>query len=773
MCAYRHRGGDTMHLKWGMARYADGSQYSGAFQAGRPHTSSGSTATLKQHERVDGGSRWGPLTAVYTGEFQNGVRCGQGKYEVMGSDGKPGITYNGSWADNRRNGAGKQEVVRAMQAEVGYESYDGEWKKDIREGKGTMIFRGEDDSKAAPYKFIGAFAGNNRTGKGKMYLGKHLIFNGHWSEDSIVGTPDKPVWARFLGADAAKEEDRKTGLAAGVGAIIGGTKKEDKGQASSSRGFYYGEMNSAGMREGKGTLFSESARDDKKFMRCFEEGIPWSETDPVFSGPKHMTYDGPWRNNLPHGQARQHFPHLGTYDGQFVNGKRHGRGTWTTDGGKRMFKPLPNSQITNWENDLMHGVGIVEDEQHVHENVIYTNGHCQMPFTDMGPPLTGFDDTLVIGSLIKGTRKGANIMSSKHGDHKLAVTSHGDNEKNHFMLATGNQNKLGPGAVDVADDIEDAIVREPTDLNLPEEDILVTGGTEENALINGLYFKLSGTFGMSVFKHVKRTSQGMGRWVHAERYLFQDPKGSIWIIGTSPFCNRPNAAGCAFVEDEALHPGAITTHWFVWSQARRHMIQYDPAEAAESREQASRQTVSAFGRRGKPVVFIDEIRAKSVVGFEVVNVSREFALQPGLMLRHNQEVYGRPVYEAESGGQFLYWLQRDGSVEEGLDSAHVDSVGEALSARDLFANHGAWVIASEVGPKPNSPGCLAYIEDISVTPDQIRPDLKWMARRLNGDKFVECPTMRLQLEEWSRDTGLLATFDEDEGHEAVPLLGGR
>ena len=37
----------------------------------------------------------------------------------------------------------------------------------------------------------------------------------------------------------------------------------------------------------------------------------------------------------------------------------------------------------------MHGIGIVEDSDHVHENVIYTKGKCQMPFTELGPPKTG------------------------------------------------------------------------------------------------------------------------------------------------------------------------------------------------------------------------------------------------------------------------------------------------------------------------------------------------------------------------------------------------
>ena len=84
-----------------------------------------------------------------------------------------------------------------------------------------------------------------------------------------------------------------------------------------------------------------------------------------------------------------HGAHGGIYVGDFQKGKRHGRGVWKTMGGTWEFRPISNEDVPNFENDLMHGIGIVEDSDHVHENVIYTKGKCQMPFTELGPPKTG------------------------------------------------------------------------------------------------------------------------------------------------------------------------------------------------------------------------------------------------------------------------------------------------------------------------------------------------------------------------------------------------
>eukprot|EP00913_Durusdinium_trenchii_P002940 g2727.t1 len=83
-----------------------------------------------------------------------------------------------------------------------------------------------------------------------------------------------------------------------------------------------------------------------------------------------------------------------------------------------------------------------------------------------------------------------------------------------------------------------ALVREPTDLSLPEEDVLIKGGTGENEVINGVYFKLMHTFGVKAFKMVKQTGFYTAPVV---RYLYWDHVSGAWTI--SPKSGGPTKSG--------------------------------------------------------------------------------------------------------------------------------------------------------------------------------------------------------------------------------------
>ncbi|CAJ1404889.1 unnamed protein product, partial [Effrenium voratum] len=132
---------------------------------------------------------------------------------------------------------------------------------------------------------------------------------------------------------------------------------------------------------------------------------------------KYTLYHGGWKDSMPDGFGVQHFEgaqveqlmgaHGGTYTGDFLRGKRHGRGVWKTLQGAWEYRPIGTETVPNWENDLMHGIGIVEDSDHVHENVIYTKGKCQMPFTELGPPKTGFESAAFSEVMPQANRKRA------------------------------------------------------------------------------------------------------------------------------------------------------------------------------------------------------------------------------------------------------------------------------------------------------------------------------------------------------------------------------
>merc|ERR1719161_1216751 len=76
----------------------------------------------------------------------------------------------------------------------------------------------------------------------------------------------------------------------------------------------------------------------------------------------------------------------------------------------------------------------------------------------------------------------------------------------------------------------------------------------------------------------------------------------------------------------------------------------------------------------------DRLAVRGVVGFDVA--ADVGGVRQGLMLRHGSELYGRPVYESEDGGQFLYWLREGGSLRDGAES-ELYAAGEAGSAEAL------------------------------------------------------------------------------------------
>jgi hypothetical protein len=506
------------------------------------------------------------------------------------------------------------------------------------------------------YIYKGGFEKNARVGKGKIFKvlldGNVLLYNGHFQDDMIHATRESPMWWHIL-------------------------------EPGHSRGaFYYGEMTEDGAREGFGTIFAEEAHKEAEFTACFEEGRPYTKEDTSnFAELQYLIYEGDWRNNLPHGSGIQHFRRgsqgASVYVGQFAEGKRHGRGTWSLKDGSWTYRPIPNKpNFTNWDNDLMHGIGIVEDKKVVHENVIYKKGKCQMPFTQTGPPVTGFEQTAGLGLAVKGARRlvrkhgakrtGAvsnvglpDVMASNHFFRKTTWASGGSNTPKGTpmgsspSLARGGSQLAATRGVQVreedhlsGDDDELAMIREPTDLSAPEEDVLLSGGTGENSVMNGLYFKLSTCFGHSIYRLVKPGGFAADA---TERYLYKE--GPYWIVSAKPFAALAElrvGPGTAYVEDaDADCPRAITRPWHIWhpvSEAMRQAV--DELPAGQSGQPSGSSTLP------------DRLTTRGVVGFDLER--SQGAVAQGLMLRHGSELYGRPVYESEDGGQFLYWL-REGS----------------------------------------------------------------------------------------------------------------
>jgi hypothetical protein len=82
------------------------------------------------------------------------------------------------------------------------------------------------------------------------------------------------------------------------------------------------------------------------------------------------------------------------------------------------------------------------------------------------------------------------------------------------------------------------LVRQDTDINSALEDIWVTGGTKGNQVLNGIYFRMSGTFGTPIYQHTI-VSAGPPHDPHHEageiisKYLYRDTSKDRWMISDS------------------------------------------------------------------------------------------------------------------------------------------------------------------------------------------------------------------------------------------------
>ena len=167
---------------------------------------------------------------------------------------------------------------------------------------------------------------------------------------------------------------------------------------------YNGMLNSKGQREGTGTQYQPLAHDaTPALLRAWQRGAGYKPLMDEKAKHTVLSYEGEWKEDQPHKKGTQYFE-TGMYNGDFKEGKRHGKGTWATYDGKWKFLPVKTGQA-NWEDDQMHGIGIIEDADFIHENVIYKKGVCQMPFTSHGPPTSGFETSVLFGGPMRAAKK--------------------------------------------------------------------------------------------------------------------------------------------------------------------------------------------------------------------------------------------------------------------------------------------------------------------------------------------------------------------------------
>lgn len=222
-----------------------------------------------------------------------------------------------------------------------------------------------------------------------------------------------------------------------------------------------------------------------------------------------------------------------------------------------------------------------------------------------------------------------------------------------------------------------------------------------------------------MFKHdyrfdAKKNALGGGySYKVCERYLYQNEAKTKWFLGERPDQMAPPIPAVpmtAYVVDSAADPRDIVGTWSCYDELSGEYKPYRRLTAQEEK------------RRGKP---FDRIRIVETSGVEVSSCESP-AILDGSFLRQAHELFGRPVYEMENGGQYLYWTSATGKPinEDGFGS------GTAMLNHELHKDEGFWCISDQLGAlaKRASEGNWAYAGSSAATPDQIEGE--WQTFRL-------------------------------------------
>ncbi|CAD7942640.1 unnamed protein product [Amoebophrya sp. A120] len=486
---------------------------------------------------------------------------------------------------------------------------------------------------------------------------------------------------------------------------------------------YYGEVLEDGLREGEGVLFRPKLQErNPTLFRAWMGGLPYKSSLPEDKKHEEISYVGNWHKDQQSGQGIS-YHETGVYNGAFKEGKRHGRGRWQTHDGRWKYFAGSDPTHTNFYEDEMHGIATVEDDRYIHENVIFMHDKCIMPFTVKGPPISGFDNHPVFGAIMQA-RAG---MRAAAKEARPDETAKGEQDK---MGQTGqykldkNEKEHAFGAPD-----ESAVIREDTDLTLPEDDLWLVGASGENELMNGVYWRLSETFGVPIFKHY-RCRTGLLGTVHCERYLFMNEAKNKWLIAESPAIAslpKPPAAMTAQVVDSAEDPRDIAGTWQV----------YDP----QTRSYKAFQKLSKEDEK-RGALPVDRLRIVEMSGVEVSPCQSPMVLD-GCFLRQPQELFGRPVFEMENGGQYLYWVSEDGRP---LTDQQTEA-GLAMQGHLLHKDRGFWCISDSLGAPPKDAQEThnwAHVESSAATPDEITQEWHtWQdSREYRKDAFLKIVAMK-------------------------------
>ncbi|OQR81382.1 hypothetical protein THRCLA_11784 [Thraustotheca clavata] len=365
---------------------------------------------------------------IYDGNFFHGKRHGHGRYTVYGTgyiyDGEWNMdarhgngtlttthgTYSGSWSNNERSGNGE------FKWETQKLKYNGYWKSNVYHGLGVLI------DERIGFTYEGEFVNGHPHGVGKIVYtrGEKKQFSGEWFDGLFHGIGN----LKYSNGEVYSGGFIK-GQRHGQGTLITDDEEYD-GEWQNDKRHGFGSLYSIKSKEtkegtwkcnkmaqGKSNTWSILYANGDKFNGEIQQGRPWGNgtcryaNGSVYTGEwvdglrqgrglfvdnDGTTFDGEWRNSQPCKESiyveipltdptkRTSDKNTIVYDngdiyvGEMRQGKRHGRGKYTSKNSKHSYEG-------EWDMDLRHGQGTMTSGSH---DFIYDGAWVQNTRTGFG-----------------------------------------------------------------------------------------------------------------------------------------------------------------------------------------------------------------------------------------------------------------------------------------------------------------------------------------------------------------------------------------------------
>ncbi len=288
----------------------------------------------------------------YEGQSLNGQYHGMGTYRWANGD-----VYIGEFCDDASNGKGKYLYANGN-------IYEGDFCNWSRHGNGRFTYSQSGDYAGDYYE--GSYVNGQRTGKGTYVSAKGWRYEGDWIDGRMEGK------GKYVSDEGwYYEGDFVNGVSEGYGVhhyangdVFEGEWKNDKRQGKGKYTFADGSYYTGEWKDGKNISASETVRPATKETKAAEskkttEKKTTGTTTAHQSYSSGDTYDGEMLNGKRHGHGIYRWADGDCYEGDFVNNKRTGYGRYEHYTDKWQTKHFCDLVYEGqWKDGEKHGKGV-------------------------------------------------------------------------------------------------------------------------------------------------------------------------------------------------------------------------------------------------------------------------------------------------------------------------------------------------------------------------------------------------------------------------------